>query len=339
MGTGIQRKPINSELMTISEHQQAMENFKAFYYQMNAKPDCKSIIYNKNIRIDRDDLIDLSTKIVNKFKNHYDDEGYKINIHLSFSDRKTVDFATWESFSDFVWPNTKLGSIVIEWEYLLRLPGYKYPQLHRLIVKISDGIRPEEMLNLLIAGRLEEIDELEKGIYPLAARVDFVNNVISDELLQIVREWADGVRLIDKNRKFLFKLRMVRRQIAYLLNYLTTFVVLTCGLVYTNISLSNSTFKIIELSSVDIQKIINSLFVFMVFVFVVYKISQLISNYIYKTLEDFGDNHVFKITKDDKKEIEKIQFDDEKKKKHIFLNFLLTIFLNIACGIIASMII
>ncbi|MFR7589811.1 MAG: hypothetical protein ACLUVC_00060 [Longibaculum sp.] len=339
MGAGIQRKVNSSNVMTISEHQQAMENFKAFYFQMNAKPDCKSIVYNSNIRIDKSDLIDLSKRVVDKFKNHYNDEGYKINIHLTFSNKKTVEFTTWESFIEYVWPNTKLGSITIEWEYMLELPGYKYPQLHRLIVKISDGIRPEEMLNLLISGRLENIDEIENGIYPLAARVDFVNNVISDELLQIVRDWANGVRLVSKNRKFLFRLRKVRRQVAYFLNYLTTFVAMFCGLIYINISLSNNPFKIIELSSIDIKKYINSIFVFVLFVFVVYKVSQLISNYIYKSLEDFGENHVFEITKNDKKEIKQIELDDEKKSKHIVFNFILTIILNIACGIIASMII
>ncbi|WP_300630771.1 hypothetical protein [uncultured Thomasclavelia sp.] len=328
-----------SGIMTISEHEQAMENFKAFYYQINAKPDCKSIIYSKNIRIDKEDIIELSNRIVDKFQNHYDEEGYKINVHLSFYNRKIVEFSTWESFVEYVWPTTKLNSITLEWEYFLKLPGYQYPQLHRLIVKISDGIRPEEMLNLLISGRLEEIDELEKSVYPLAARVDFVNNVISDELLQIVREWADGVRLVNKNRKFLFKLRAVRRQVAYFLNYITTFVSLICGMIYFNTILFNSTAKINELSTNDIRNVINILFVFFVIVFAIYKISELISNYIFKSLEDFGENHVFNITKDDKKVIESIENDEEKRKKHIILNFILSILINITCGIITSMLI
>lgn len=339
MGEVAKRKMPESAVMTISEHEKAMENFKAFYYQMNAKPDCKSIIYNKNIRIDKNDLIDLSQRIVSKFKNHYDDEGYKINTHLLFSNKEAVEFTTWESFVGYVWPNTKLNSITIEWEYMLKLPGYQYPQLHRLIVKISDGIRPEEMLNLLISGRLENIDEIENGLYPLAARVDFVNNVISDELLQIVRDWANGVRLVNKNRRFLFNLRKIRRQLAYFLNYLTTLIAMICSLIYINVSLLSHPFKIVELSSADIQKSINVMFGFLLFIFVIYKISQLISNYIYKTLEDIGENHVFKITKNDKKEIDRIESADEKRSKHIILNFILSIILNIACGIITGMII
>lgn len=340
MTTEIKRKmQENSEVMTISEHQKTMENFKAFYYQINAKPDCKSIIYSKNIRIDKEDITELSTRIINKFQNHYDEEGYKINIHLSFYNRKIVEFAIWESFAEYIWPTTKLNSITLEWEYFLKLPGYEYPQLHRLIVKISDGIRPEEMLNLLISGRLEEIDELEKSVYPLAARVDFVNNVISDELLQIVRDWADGVKVVNKNRKFLFRLRRVRRQVAYLLNYITTFVSLICGMIYFNAILFDNATKITDLSANDIRSVINILFAFFVIVFAVYKISQLMSNYIFKSLEDFGENHVFKITKDDKKEIETIENDEERRKKHIILNFIVSILINIACGIITSMLI
>lgn len=212
-----------NSVMNITEQQKAYENFKAFYYMLNASTDCKSIVYNKNIRVDKEDLIDLCTKVVDKFQNNYLEDGYKINVHLTFNDHKIVDFIAWDTFVNYKFPNTKLSNIVIEWEYMLKLPNYRLPQLHKLIVKISDGISPEEMLNLLIAGRLEDIDEFEQGVFPLAARVDFVNNVISDELLQIVKDWAEGVRLNDKNRRFLFKLKRFRRQIAYFLNYFTTF--------------------------------------------------------------------------------------------------------------------
>ena len=194
------------------------------------------------------------------------------------------------------------------------------------------------MLNLLISGRLEEIDDLEKSVYPLAARVDFVNNTISDELLQIVVNWADGVKVVNENRKFLFGLRKVRRQIAYLLNYITTFVILICGVVYINAKLNNN-IKIIELNSSDICNFINIIFIFAFIVFVVYKISQLISNYIFKTLDDFGDNHVFDITKNDKKEIKRIEVEEKNKKKHVILNFIFSILINIACGVIASMLV
>lgn len=328
-----------SDIMAVTDHQKAIENFKAFYYQINAKPDCKSIVYTKDIRVDMEDLSDLSNRVIDKFRNHYEDAGYKINVNLSFSNRKSAEFSTWESFMNYCWPTTELNSITIEWEYFLKLPEYEYPQLHRLIVKISDGIRPEEMLNLLISGRLEEIDDLEKSVYPLAARVDFVNNVISDELLQIVRNWADGVKVVNKNRNFLFGLRKVRRQIAYLLNYITTFTVLICGMVYMNAKLNNNNIKIIELNSSDICNFINTIFIFAIVVFVVYKVSQLISNYIFKTLDDFGSNHVFNITKNDKKVIERIEIREENKKRHVILNFVFSIFINIACGIVASMLI
>ena len=220
MGTAVDEK---NSVMDITEQQKAYENFKAFYYMINANTDCKSIVYSKSIRVDKEDLNDLCTKVVDKFQNNYTDDGYKINVHLSFSDNKTVNFVTWDAFLQYQFPVAKLSSIVIEWEYMLKMPNYRLPQLHKLIVKISDGIRPEEMLNLLISGRLEDMDEFEQGVYPVAARVDFVNNVISDELLQIVNNWAEGVRLNDKNRNFLFKLKVVRRQIAYFLNYFALF--------------------------------------------------------------------------------------------------------------------
>ncbi|MEZ3506842.1 MAG: hypothetical protein K1W10_07870, partial [Lachnospiraceae bacterium] len=55
--------------------------------------------------------------------------------------------------------------------------------------KISNGLRPEEMLNLIFSGKIEDFEEIETNTFPVAARVDFIEPILGDELLNIVSEW------------------------------------------------------------------------------------------------------------------------------------------------------
>ena len=49
-------------LMTIKPDEQFMKNYQAIYYAMNAKPDCKSKIFGKDVTIKFQDLQDLNNK-------------------------------------------------------------------------------------------------------------------------------------------------------------------------------------------------------------------------------------------------------------------------------------
>lgn len=111
-----------------------------------------------------------------------------------------------------------------------------------------------------------------------------------------------------------------------------------CGIRYINGYLKDHSFKLVELTSNHLIYLLDFLFKFCILIFFVYKLSQLISNFIFKTLEDVGENHVFEITKGDKKEIDRIKKNEDRKKRHVIINLIITIIINIACGVLTNMI-
>jgi hypothetical protein len=224
----------DKQLMEVSDVEKFVKSLQAYYYAVNARPDCKSRAFTKPVLIELEDIYALNQHIVDKFKSHYEDDGFKITETIHFKNRKAIDLDSWQSFENYKWTdNSSINAITIKWDFNAKLPHYPIAQRHTLLVKMSDGIRPEEMLNLVISGKLEEVEELDRDVCPIVARVDFIDAILADELLDIVAKWAEGLRTVDnEDNKALKILKRNRRKIAYMVNYLALFFTLLCGITY-----------------------------------------------------------------------------------------------------------
>ena len=129
----------NTEVMKISDYELFYKNFKATYISMTAKPECRSKLFLRKIRVKKDDIVELNHQVVEKFKNHFEDTGFSINVIVKFRGRDILEFPNWLSFEEYnCVESNPIQSITIYWEYYLKLPQYKVPQKHVLVVKISD---------------------------------------------------------------------------------------------------------------------------------------------------------------------------------------------------------
>ena len=78
------------------------------------------------------------------------------------------------------------------------------------------------MLNIVILGKLEEVDKIDQEICPIVARVDFINSMLGDELLYIVELWQKGLLAPDLEQHKVYKiLKKYNRIIAYAINYIS----------------------------------------------------------------------------------------------------------------------
>ena len=83
------------------------------------------------------------------------------------------------------------------------------------------------MLNLVISGKLEEVEEIDQNICPIVARMDFIDPGIGDEVLDIVSKWVRGLKEADEERgKFTVFLQKNKRKVAFVLNYLSMFIIM-----------------------------------------------------------------------------------------------------------------
>lgn len=175
-------------------------NFKSMFYYMNAKKDSITKIFPKEVIIKIDDIMELNSLIIEKLKNH-NVETLIVNSTINFEDRKSIEFGSWSEFEKHKW-NEKgaINSLVVSWKFNVRKPSHEIPQAYTLMVKMTDSIRPEEMLNLIVTGKVEDIEEITQEGYPIVARVDFIDRLLGDELLNIVAEWSSSLRQVIKSK-------------------------------------------------------------------------------------------------------------------------------------------
>ena len=104
----------------------------------------------------------------------------------------------------------------------MRIPGYSQPQNHNLVVKITNGLRPEEVLNLIFSGKIEDFDEIELNSIPIIARVDFIQVILGEELLNIVGEWVKGLRQNNETKNpIILLMKRYRKKIAQYFEYIS----------------------------------------------------------------------------------------------------------------------
>lgn len=157
---------VQQELAATAESQK-LAIYKSIYYQMNAKPDSLSKAYARKVIINKDDLIDLNNRINDRIRLNYEQDGYIASVTVNLKDKHVITFKCWEEFLQHKWiENSSTVSIVLQWNFNIRVPGYEQPQNHNLVVKLTNGLRPEEMLNLIFSGKIEDFEEVELNTFP-----------------------------------------------------------------------------------------------------------------------------------------------------------------------------
>lgn len=336
-GGEIELEEKDTELMEVSSQEEFLKNYKAFYHAMTAKPDCKSKAYPRNVVVEIDDIFDLNSRIFEKFKNQYENIGASCNIFVSLKGREKLEFPNWKSFEEHTWTETStITGMIMVWEFNVKLPRYQVPQRHTLTVKVSNGMRPEEMISLMISGKLEEVEEIDQNICPVVAKIDFVDVVIGNEVLGIVSEWVKGLKSSDSDKgKMMMFMQRHKRKVAYLIKYFTLFCSIICGIKIVNALFTNfsvDTFG--ELKIVQVSSILNAIVFCGLACFVVCKLTGVFAQYVFKILAEYGGEHIFCLTKGDRNEQERYRKEQQKDKKKVCLNFCVTIFINIVCGIL-----
>ncbi len=331
----------NYSLLNVSESDAFIQNYKAVYQAMTAKKDCKSKIFPRNVKVTIDDIYALNDQVVEKLKN-YQNAGFSISVNASFVGRQMIEFSSWQEFESHKWnESAPLNSLTIIWEFNAVLPNYPVPQPHVLVVKIADGLRPEEMINIVFAGKLENMDDIDKQMYPVVARVDFINYVLGDELLHIVEDWNKGLMLQESvSNPFVDFLKKHRRKVAFLINYGSCFVFLLCCLhFFTYILHSYGVDKLADLTINSSCNIIDCMVGIAILLVVVFKLSEWIANSVFRTLGSEINCHVFNINKGDSQIQLNIHSEYSKNVRTVIWSIVWTFLTNLGCAIICSFIV
>lgn len=230
--------PVPSSLARIP----SLEDFKAMYYFMNAKPDTQIRLMQGKRKVSIDDVNRLNNEVIQKLQNH-DVSGSitSINIVVDHSENKNKskieirDYVSWFEFSKEKWDriNGQTVSLTVVWDLVLKLPHYEIPQRHTLKLRIGSWIPPKDMIHLVITS--DDPSELAEASSDAVCKIDFINQVLATELLNIVNNWHEGLIEADKIKGFQKLLLKYKEFTVGSIHNFTPIIVLGVYVLYANL--------------------------------------------------------------------------------------------------------
>ena len=326
----------------ISTEDRRVKEFQSMYYAYNARPDTTTKIYKQQVVIKMDDLLNLEDMIKEKLSLHkIEGDVGKTHVFVNTSKHKVYSFDDWKLFYEHNWKIPEyIESITLIWDFYINVDGYQNPQRHKLTVKISSGLKPEEVLSLILSGKVEDIEEIEVQEAQIVAQMDFIENRLGQELINVVSEWVDILeKASDSKNSFILFLKKRRKIVGYYFNYvlfIVVFITLIMGFDYTIQSLDIS--KISDITSSQFISLFNYVAISVVLCIVIVNIGENVANKVFRKLSEYGENFVFRITNGDNSQYNKLKKEDDKDAIKVMVNVCFSLFLNITCSIIASVI-
>lgn len=217
----------DESLLEVSKQEAINKDFRSMFYAMTAKQDCTTRVFRKDVVIEIADIYSLNERITEKLR-MYPEAGFMVTVNVKFLNGKQQTFSGWKAFEEYKWYESEpINNITIVWEFNAILPHFEIPQKHTLTVKMTNSMRPEEMINIIFTGNLETMEEFDTNFFPIVSRVDFIDRVLGEELLNIVSNWVNGLReSLIKKSKWIIILKKNKAKLVSFLNILTNIIIM-----------------------------------------------------------------------------------------------------------------
>ena len=222
--------------------------------------------------------------------------------------------------------------MILKWDFLIKIPTFDAPQRHTVVVRVSSGFSPKEMIQAIFSNNFEDADEIELNMSPMFVRVDFVNTTLGMEIINIVENWNDALPNPPHIYNWPFKLKKKKRTIADIIRFsIPVFMifVLFATIEFTkNVDGFGSDMSIIMYWGLSVAVLFVSSS----------KFGYWLAKKIYESLDEFGGYSVFELTNGDHEKKKKLYVKNKHNLRIIIGGFLFTVAINILCSILAAVI-
>jgi hypothetical protein len=305
----------------------SLDQFKSFYYLLNAKPDSQIRLLQDNKSIEYEDLQELNGLVTAKL-NTENVETSITTITIVFKNKKINSYKNWMEFSRTNWQiSDQTLSVSISWDINLTLPEFKFPQKHTLKVRLGSHIRPNEVFQLIMLSDKDEeiLEATSNGV----CKIDFVNAVIANELLAIVDEWYSALPKNTTKSVFAETSEKYRRQIAFVFNSL---IVVSAICLCYNVSMSFIGYRSIELLENGwFEKLTKAIAFSFAVIYMADILGKLLGTRIYSKLGEYNEHSIFRITKGDKNAIKNIDEKNAEIRNGILTQFMISFLVGLFC--------
>lgn len=324
--------------LTINESDKTLDKLRSFIFKMNAKPDSITRAFSKQIKIDLDAIYNLNTIIIEKLRMHCQGDNLITRITINYCNHRTYEYDVWEKFENESQKNSGcIENITIKWSFMVNMPQYEMPQPHNLVVKISSGLSFAEYMNLMVSGNFENVNEVTIMDSTVLARVEFINTLLGEELLNIVSKWVDScVRNNYTCSKPLLFLKKYRSIVATCVHYITHIVFSCLIFILISFYVNNLISSLTDITNSFIRKIIMTIGITYSSIFLLQKITHKVAQMIYQNLTNYGEGCVFEITTGDINKISNLKNLNKRLGFKLVFNLVLTFLCDLVISIIIS---
>lgn len=306
-------------------------------FELNAKPDSKTKVFEKKVIIDIDDISNLYGDINHKINSYGNEEVPEITtqVVVDFEKNKSFSFTSWDSFKrEHHRESSAILSITLVWDCKIKFKQYKLPQKHKVVVKLINSLSKSEVLNLLLTGNLEESGPISAKIAPVIARVDFVDYLFAEEILNIVEKWNECLHSpnTDKNKVMMW-LKKRRRKVSYAIVYGTSFLATLLAVNFLVALINSKNLQFVN--DVEISTFSNWLRIFIYIIIgliIFYKFLDYVGSIIFTQLENYGEYHMFNISKGDEILNDSINEREQKTAFGVIIKVISAVLLNIGAS-------
>jgi hypothetical protein len=202
----------------ITAHLPSKEALKSMFALLVGNPDSIAKFFHKPMIIARDDIDKLDEAICTKLGIHQI-EGSKTTFDLTLSDNTVLQFERWKDGNLNLALPQHVTAVRIRWDFMVRLPRYELPQRHVLTVRMGSDLNVARIMQAAFSRDPADVDSYELANFPLYCRVDFINQLLSQELINAVDSWQQGTREATAILPRMFTKRWVRRVQALFFQY------------------------------------------------------------------------------------------------------------------------
>jgi hypothetical protein len=307
-------------------NQFSMKDFQAFYYKFNAKPDRETKFYKENKIVCTEDLLDLNKSIQEKLSLN-NCITTKTGIITSFDNDRSLDFDNWTLFENYKWNTSSvIRSIIISWDFTIKVEGYENPQRHTAKLRIGTRIKPKDLMELV--WNHDDETELHQALAHSICTIDYINPVISSEIFLIIENWHKALpNNFYSNKLHRFLTRHINK-----LEYLFIYLVLVTGCLLA-FGASKVYLKLVWTNKFDQQfyyRIFGGLLLSFLFIHFLYYSSKYWSKFSIRKLDRLKSSNLFKITKGDNNQNEKAKIQNGGVVNKILLKLGITIIMTVA---------
>lgn len=323
-----------NRVMTIENREDMKDAIKPIFYLLTGKPDNLLKIYNRNVIITPECIKELNDLIHEKL-DHFELNGLVFTATVSYQNNKSVEFGSWNEFELNKWniPD-RTKSIMIKWDFLVKLPEYGSPQRHSITLRIAQGTTEKELLMLMLNNNLEELDNIDINTSPMFCRVDFINTLLGTEILEMVERWNKSRKSPKKHGKLSSFLYKKRRLIARTIEY--SFPVLVFMLILSSINFMTTRYQFDSLTSEAIKPYLFWLVISSILLMSCKRISFILARIFFNSIGESRQYNIFELTNGDINRKQEIIQSTKEQRNQVILSVSMSFIMNITTGLISA---